>query len=171
MRNKVMKLATASLILRELKWSSRIERGDFRVRELGRRKREDTNAANSRMRLTEYVDHLFKAEKGIAFTLDRVNKWSTEIDHGRIVLNAVIVVAKGADNVFEYPRHIPAGLDVGLAQVPRDLAANALGHLVGILFNLFIVNQLLLLCGHLFRPVCLLNPEQIQPDFLYLDIE
>lgn len=115
---------------------------------------------------TEDVDHLFKTKKGIAFTLDRVNKRGAEIDHGWIVLNAVVVVAKGADHVFEYPRHIPAGLDVGLAQIPRDLPADALGHLVGILFNLFIVNQFLLLRGHLFGPVCLLNPEQIQPDFL-----
>lgn len=56
--------------------------------------------------LTKQVDHLFKAEEGIALALDRVNKGCAEIDHGGVVLDTVVVVAESADDVLKESRHV-----------------------------------------------------------------
>lgn len=56
--------------------------------------------------LTKQVDHLFKAEEGIALALDRVDKRCAEVDHGRVVLDTVVVVAEGADDILKESGHV-----------------------------------------------------------------
>ena len=118
------------------------------------------------MRPTKHIKHLFKAEKGIALALDRVNEGGAQIDHGRIVLDPMVVITVSADDILEEPWHVATRLNVGLAQIPRDLSTDALRHLVGILVNLLILLKLLLLGRDLLGPVRLLDAEKVQPDLL-----
>jgi hypothetical protein len=78
----------------------------------------------------------------------------------------VVVIAVGTDNILKNSRNIATRLDICLSQIPRDLATDTLCHLIGVLINLFIFQQLLLLGGDFFGPVSFLNAQQIKPDLL-----
>lgn len=121
------------------------------------------------MRLTKDINHLFKAEEGIAFPLDRIDKGCAEVDHGGVIFDPMVVIAVGADDILKEPRHVTAGLDVGLAKIPRDLSTDTLGHLIGVLVNQLVLLQLLLLGRDLFGPVSFLNAKQIQPNLLIFE--
>lgn len=63
-------------------------------------------AINITLGLTKQVDHLFEAKEGITLALDRVDKGSAEVDHGRIVFDTMVVVAEGTDDVLKESGHV-----------------------------------------------------------------
>lgn len=76
------------------------------------------------------------------------------------------MVAVGADNILNDLGYVAAGFNVGPAQIPRDLASDALCHFIRILVDLFIVDLFLLLGRDFLGAIRFLNTEQIQPYLL-----